>query len=884
MRDGAIIVSFDAVAVSGITVEALKVAKDLQMDGIRCYLDMGYDIKLDKGNLNRPYGREADIYRNIFTLVRIADIDSVPDYTDSFIKRSHDILIRQTTPATEAEKNQLLKRIHDSSVVLAVKIIDLWEKLGIGYVIIENGTLPENIIYTKGLYLAVDLYGEKYGLEKYVVWRDHDLMWSSEQSAMKYGPEPFAYAVKPVPSRHINYVTLNNTLKEKLEAWCEHRIQVHVRKNTYEFGKSGTRTNVRASLGISTNDVLIARTTRIIPQKRLDRDIHLIAALNTRFAQRGIHRKAYLVIAGDPEENSAYFSQLVDLATSLQIESLVRYIGSIPHEDVQAPNQPFTIQDLYHSCDLVSFLTSWGYDSYGNPIGEAISAGRCYITTTYEFYHEVYGQYGFRAPSLSISEDEDGPIDELFIEAVYCLICDRSLIEETSCHNFELGKQVLSNNISNLLIPRPTGVAMLDQTFVSVVLPVYNESARIDSVLSSLFNQQSKNNLITHATFEIIIVDNNSTDDSVAKAQALKAKNPSFTIHIVTEATQGVSSARKRGMDYAAHRARQRDARNGTIQKHYIASADADCTVDTFWLHELIETMMVNDADLGTCNYYYDPAAFHNRPNLFREIQKTLRCREMSFSLFGGFPDGKGFAVERSIYDKVGGIEIFYQVRNGRFVEHLSDDWDFGIRVIAHGGKPIYAHGSRVEINSRRVDTLLEEVITGNGYGINGVITMKDVRPDCHLSAGYLRDTTSAQSLQAWYYSIKDYIPKNLVLPVLLNPHLLTEKPEVRGFFTPYVADRLYQRIDEIKRESGIVDLIPIHAYKTPAYRLYFEFRKELFGALRRAVGDDIGFPPPLPECLDTVNERDFERFVRYFSEDRESGEAHNYFANGGVF
>lgn len=125
MRNGAITVSFDAVAVSGITVEALKVAKDLQMDGIRCYLDMGYDIKLDKGNLNRPYGREVDIYRNIFTLVRITDIDSVPDYTESFIKRSHEILIRQTIPATEAEKNHLLKRIDDSSVVLAEKIIDL---------------------------------------------------------------------------------------------------------------------------------------------------------------------------------------------------------------------------------------------------------------------------------------------------------------------------------------------------------------------------------------------------------------------------------------------------------------------------------------------------------------------------------------------------------------------------------------------------------------------------------------------------------------------------------------------------------------------------------------------------------------------------------------
>ena len=106
----------------------------------------------------------------------------------------------------------------------------------------------------------------------------------------------------------------------------------------------------------------------------------------------------------------------------------------------------------------------------------------------------------------------------------------------------------------------------------------------------------------------------------------------------------------------------------------------------------------------------------------------------------------------------------------------------------------------------------------------------------------------------------------------------------MRLFFTGPVADRLYQRIHEIKNESRIIYFKPIHAYKTPAYRLYFEFREEIFSALRRAVGEDIGFPPPLPDCFNDVKTEDYERFVYYFCEDRESGEAHNYFANGGVF
>ncbi|MDQ0564276.1 GT2 family glycosyltransferase [Rhizobium mesoamericanum] len=425
---------------------------------------------------------------------------------------------------------------------------------------------------------------------------------------------------------------------------------------------------------------------------------------------------------------------------------------------------------------------------------------------------------------------------------------------------------------------------MRDTTFVSVVLPVFNEGARISDALESIYYQNALRESITHDNYELIIVDNNSTDNSIAQITAMAATYSSIDTYIIEEKVQGVSSARKRGMDYASLRAKARDSRLGTRNKHYIVSADADCKVDSYWLHHLIDKMVKEDGDLGTCKYYYNKKYFLKRPNLFREIEKTLRCRDFSFKLFGGFPDGKGFAVEREFYDKVGGIEIFYQLNNGRFVEHLSDDWDFGIKVVACGGKPVYAEDSCVQINSRRIDTILDEVIMGGAYGKDGIIVMKDVRPDSGTGEKNVPDTTEKQSQQAWSYSIKDYVPKNIILPTLLNPKILIDNVEVRNFFTELVADRLYKRIDAIKHEMRLIDFTAIHSYKTPSYRLYFEFRDEIFCALRRAVGDDIGFPPALPACFDNVSSADFKRFVWYFCEDRESGEAHNYFANGGVF
>ena len=187
-----------------------------------------------------------------------------------------------------------------------------------------------------------------------------------------------------------------------------------------------------------------------------------------------------------------------------------------------------------------------------------------------------------------------------------------------------------------------------------------------------------------------------------------------------------------------------------------------------------------------------------------------------------------------------------------------------------------------MEINPRRVNHAIEDVITGRAYGSDGIITMEDIRvQDPALDRE--GDLTEEEAQQAWEFSIKDFTPKNMILPVLLTPSLL-DNDTVIEFFGSSLTQRLRHRITEIKDEMRLIDFTAIHSYKTPSYRLYFEFAEELFARLRAAVGEDIGYPPPLPACLQEVPPERFPEFVRYFCEDRESGEAHNYFGNGGVF
>ncbi|MFZ1180620.1 MAG: hypothetical protein WAN92_03730 [Herbaspirillum sp.] len=444
----AMFISFDAVAVSGITVEAMKIARLLQDRGFHSYLDLGYDIKIDKGNFNKPYDDENDIYHDVFKLVRINDITSIPNYNIAFIRHAHDALIRQKPIVSNDEKSILLQTIEQIARQLAERIVALWEKLGISNVVVENGTLPENIIYTKALYLAIEHYGQRHALERFVVWRDHDLMWNSERTALKYGPPPYAHAIKPVKSKHITYVTLNNDLKQKLEAWCNDDVNVRVKKNTYDFSEQKTRINIREPLGIREDDILIARTTRIISQKRLDRDVILVSHLNRLFNNNS-DRRVYLVIAGDEKEDSICYQELDSLAQALNVKPYIKFIGMLPHESMRSENDAICIEDLYHSCDVVSFLTSYDYDSYGNPIGEAVSNRRCYITTSYEYYHEVYGQHGFEAPVMTISEQQDGLPTPDFISELYQFLNNKEHMRRVAERNLPLANKYSPTTLLN---------------------------------------------------------------------------------------------------------------------------------------------------------------------------------------------------------------------------------------------------------------------------------------------------------------------------------------------------------------------------------------------------------------------------------------------------
>lgn len=115
---------------------------------------------------------------------------------------------------------------------------------------------------------------------------------------------------------------------------------------------------------------------------------------------------------------------------------------------------------------------------------------------------------------------------------------------------------------------------------VSIVIPVYNEAAQLGACLEAIAAQTIK-------PFEVIVVDNNSTDGTAAEA-----RRRSF-VTLLREKRQGVVYARSTGFDAA----------RGNI----IARIDADSIVAPDWVAQIINAFDSRpevDALTGKIEYY----------------------------------------------------------------------------------------------------------------------------------------------------------------------------------------------------------------------------------------------------------------------------------------
>lgn len=114
------------------------------------------------------------------------------------------------------------------------------------------------------------------------------------------------------------------------------------------------------------------------------------------------------------------------------------------------------------------------------------------------------------------------------------------------------------------------------ETLISIIIPVYNRQDLIGECVGSIRKQ-------SHQNFEIILIDDGSTDQTVEICRALAEEDP--RIRLMTAEHGGVSAARNIGLDAA--------------KGEYVFFIDSDDIIHPLLLETLLRAMRANSADIG---------------------------------------------------------------------------------------------------------------------------------------------------------------------------------------------------------------------------------------------------------------------------------------------
>ncbi len=225
---------------------------------------------------------------------------------------------------------------------------------------------------------------------------------------------------------------------------------------------------------------------------------------------------------------------------------------------------------------------------------------------------------------------------------------------------------------------RSGGMTPAGEPPITVVVCTYNRSDLLKSCLDALVDQKTD----AHS-FEVVIVDNRSVDDTQEVIRKYTSGNPVF--RAVIEMNQGISHARNRGF---------REARG-----EYVAYIDDDAIADGRWIAVMLDFIRRHpDAAAfgGPCYDYVDGGFPEWYPPEFRKFELDAsggpeRPIQPPGEMFGGC----NMVVRKELLRELGGFDTFVGHRGDK--ASYGEDTEMLMRIHLKGREIFYARDMKVK-------------------------------------------------------------------------------------------------------------------------------------------------------------------------------------------
>jgi glycosyltransferase involved in cell wall biosynthesis len=188
---------------------------------------------------------------------------------------------------------------------------------------------------------------------------------------------------------------------------------------------------------------------------------------------------------------------------------------------------------------------------------------------------------------------------------------------------------------------------------LSIVIPAYNEAQRIEPTLRSIDTFLAASDL----TYEIVVVDDGSADDTVALVDQLTRELP-FVRCIATRPNRGKGHAVRVGML----------ASRGAVR----LMCDADGSIPAAMIPTVVNPLRLGQADIAIGSRYVGGASFQRKQPWYRRWWSRIANRVVQRTLVGGIQDTQcGFKAFTA------------QAADQIFCRTLIDGWAFDLEALA---------------------------------------------------------------------------------------------------------------------------------------------------------------------------------------------------------